>query len=176
MVIYRTAQHPPTLQFSTTSLQPISIIQVRLSNGLPNIPQRSSSQPLPLSTSQLLLNNFNNFYSFLLGIGINQRFPLFLHSLCVQCVNLCAHLKLQHLQLNCLHLWQEGNSLTGSLHTSLVSIEIVVFALGAFQFRAWLIGSNVFSHPTLVQCHSSMRPELVESHRPDTTLLQGPMQ
>ena len=47
-VIYWTAQHPPTLQFSTTSPQPISTIQVRLSTVL----------DCPTSPNTTVLNNF----------------------------------------------------------------------------------------------------------------------
>ena len=63
-----------------------------------------------------------------------------------------------------------------ALNTSLVSIKMLVFALEAFQFRAWLIGSWALYHPTLVQCHSSMWSGPVGSPRSDSTLLQGPMQ
>ena len=62
------------------------------------------------------------------------------------------------LQRECLHLWQAGCSLTGSLHTSLtVSIEMVVLHWEPFSLEhcwkspvPWLVQY----HPTLVQCHS----------------------
>ena len=45
----------------------------------------------------------------------------------VQYINLCAHLKTQHSQLACLHLWQAVYRLISSLHTSLVSFEMAAF-------------------------------------------------
>ena len=50
------------------------------------------------------------------------------------------------------------------------------FALGSFQLRVWSIDSCALFHPPHVQCHSSMRSRPDGSHRPNSTLLQGPMQ
>ena len=69
-----------------------------------------------------------------------------------------------HLQLECLLLWQAGCILTCSIHTSLASI------LYQDPF------SSDCGHLPHVQCHSSMRSRPDRSHRPDSTLLQGPMQ
>ena len=86
------------------------------------------------------------------------RDPAFIHSLNV---SICGK--------------QDPSSLTGSLHTSLVSIEMDPYCIGILSVQStWLIGSCALYHPTLVQCHSSMGP--VWSHRLSSTLLQGPMQ
>ena len=60
---------------------------------------------------------------------LSKHYPFyFLHFFVY--VNLCAHFETQWLQLECLHLWQAGYSLTGSLHTSQGSIEMVAFCIG----------------------------------------------
>ena len=71
-------------------------------------------------------------------VSFNQfPFPLF-----VQYVNVCAHLETQ-----CLSPFVASRIQSDWLpsYTSLVSIEMVVFALGAFQFRALLTGSWALS-------------------------------
>ena len=68
------------------------------------------------------------------------RDPAFIHSLNV---SICGK--------------QDPSSLTGSLHTSLVSIEMDPYCIGILSVQStWLIGSCALYHPTLVQCHSSM--------------------
>ena len=69
---------------------------------------------------------------------------------------------------------QEGDSLTGSFHTSLVNIEMVAFCIRSLSVQSVVnIWICVLYHLTLVQFHSSMWSGPVGSHRTDSTLLQG---
>ena len=70
------------------------------------------------------------------GHVLHWLFSLCLHPLFVQFVNLCAHLDIQLLYLECLLFVQAGYGPTGSLHTSLVSIEMVAFCIGSHSVQS----------------------------------------